>query len=48
MNSLIRTFLRPPQEPVVRALYYALILAVAAWLAAIDATATPTFIYQAF
>lgn len=48
MTSFITALLRLWRQPSVRALYYALILIAAAWLAAIDATGTPAFIYQAF
>jgi hypothetical protein len=48
MNTFIASLVRFWRRPAVRALYYAAILAAVAWLAAIDATATPAFIYQAF
>jgi hypothetical protein len=48
MTSFITTLVSVRDLPAVRALYYAAILVAVAWLAALDATATPAFIYQAF
>ena len=48
MTSFIESLLRLRQRPVVRVLYYALILVSVAVLAANQATATPGFIHQNF